>query len=96
MNSRGANRENQKTENVRGWLSAAQGTSLETFVTTAQIQLLSRITKTGWLDSDDAHREIVNDIMNFLKQPNTTHYHVGLKIFNQLVTEMNQQSPGKA
>ena len=65
-------------------------------MTTAQIQLLSRITKTGWLDSDDAHREIVNDIMNFLKQPNTTHYHVGLKIFNQLVTEMNQQSPGKA
>jgi hypothetical protein len=44
--------------------------------------------------SDDAHREIVNDIMNFLKQPSTTHYHVGLKIFNQLVTEMNQQSPG--
>lgn len=73
---------------------ATKGTSLESFVTTAQIQLLSRITKTGWLDSDDAHREVVKDIMNFLKQPSTTHYHVGLKIFNQLVTEMNQQTPG--
>ena len=32
---------------------------------------------------------------NFLKQPSTTHYHIGLKIFNQLVTEMNQASPGR-
>ena len=34
-------------------------------------------------------------LQNFLKQPSTTHYHIGLKIFNQLVTEMNQASPGK-
>jgi hypothetical protein len=40
-----------------------EGTGLESFVTTAQIQLLSRITKTGWLDSDDAHRVIVDEIM---------------------------------
>ena len=78
---------------VIGYL-ANKAATLESFVTTAQIQLLSRITKTGWLDSDDAHREIVNEVMNFLKQPSTAHYHVGLKIFNQLVTEMNQQTQG--
>jgi len=73
---------------------ATKGTVLETFVTTSLIQLLSRITKTGWLDTDDTHREVVADIMNFLTQPNSTHYHIGLKIFNNLVTEMNQQTPG--
>ena len=34
-----------------------KGTVIESFVTTSLIQLLSRITKTGWLDTDDAHRE---------------------------------------
>jgi exportin-7 len=38
---------------------ATNSATLESFVTTAQIQLLSRITKTGWLDVDDAHREVV-------------------------------------
>ena len=74
---------------------ANKGNSLEGFVVTSLVQLLSRITKTAWLDADnDAHREIVTEVMNFLKQQNNTHYHIGLKIFNQLVTEMNQQSPG--
>ena len=74
---------------------ATKGTALEGFVVTAQVQLLSRITKTAWLDTDnEAHREIVTEVMNFLKQNNNAHYHIGLKIFNQLVTEMNQQSPG--
>ena len=74
---------------------ANKGNSLEGFVVTSLVQLLSRITKTAWLDADnDAHREIVAEVMNFLKQQNNTHYHIGLKIFNQLVTEMNQQSPG--
>ena len=86
-----------RVDDVAGniWQALTKGTGLESFVTTAQIQLLSRITKTGWLDSDDAHRVIVDEIMNFLKQPSTTHYHIGLKIFNQLVTEMNQASPGR-
>ena len=74
---------------------ANKGNSLEGFVVTSLVQLLSRITKTAWLDADnDAHREIVTEVMNFLKQQNNTHYHIGLKIFNQLVMEMNQQSPG--
>ena len=39
---------------------ATKGTALEGFVVTAQVQLLSRITKTAWLDTDnEAHREIV-------------------------------------
>ena len=73
---------------------ANKASSLEGFVATAQIQLLSRIIKTGWLDDPDAHAQIVEDIMHFLKQPSTAHYHVGLKILNQLVSEMNQATPG--
>ena len=50
---------------------ATKGTALEGFVVTAQVQLLSRITKTAWLDTDnEAHREIVTEVMNFLKQNN--------------------------
>ena len=73
---------------------AAKGASLEPFVVTAQIQLLSRAIKLGWADDPDAHDAIVEEIMDFLKQPSEAHYLVGLKIFNQLVAEMNQQTPG--
>ena len=73
---------------------ATKGAQMERFVATAQIQLLSRIIKTGWLDDPDAHARIVEDVMHFLEQPQATHYLVGLRIFNQLVSEMNRQSPG--
>jgi hypothetical protein len=63
-------------------------------VVTAQIQLLSRVVKLSWLDDPDAHDAIVAEMMDFLKQPSEAHYLVGLKIFNQLVSEMNQQTPG--
>lgn len=73
---------------------ATKSETLENFVVTAQIQLLSRIIKTGWLDDPDAHESILDEVMDFLKQPSEAHYLVGLKIYNQLVTEMNQQTPG--
>ena len=69
---------------------ATKGTALEGFVVTAQVQLLSRITKTAWLDTDnEAHREIVTEVMNFLKQIIYAHYDIGLLIFNQIVSELN-------
>ena len=73
---------------------AAKGAGAEPFVVTAQIQLLSRAIKLGWADDPDAHDAIVAEIMDFLKQPSEAHYLIGLKIFNQLVAEMNQQTPG--
>ena len=73
---------------------ASKGANLEPFVVTAQIQLLSRVVKLSWLDDPDAHDAIVAEMMDFLKQPSEAHYLVGLKIFNQLVSEMNQQTPG--
>ena len=73
---------------------AAKGASLEPFVATAQIQLLSRAVKVGWADDPDAHDAVVAEIMDFLKQPSEAHYLLGLKIFHQLVSEMNQQTPG--
>jgi exportin-7 len=73
---------------------ATKGTALEGFVVTAQIQLLSRVVKTGWLEADEAQRDVAAEVMKFLEQNNATHYHIGLKIFNQLVSEMNQQTPG--
>jgi exportin-7 len=73
---------------------ASKSDALESFVLIAQIQLLSRVIKTGWLDDPDAHETILDEVMDFLKQPGEGHYLVGLKIFNQLVMEMNQQTPG--
>ena len=73
---------------------ASKGANLEPFVVTAQIQLLSRVVKLSWLDDPDAHDAIVAEMMDFLKQPSEAHYLVGLKIFNQVVSEMNQQTPG--
>lgn len=60
----------------------------------ALVQLLCRVTKLGWFDTD-AHHEIVKDVSKFL-QASPAHYFQGLKIFNQLTTEMNQPTPGRS
>lgn len=72
---------------------ASKGQELQGFVTTSLIQLLCRITKLGWYD-DDRFRDIVKEAMKFLTQGMVDHFLIGLKIFNQLVSEMNQSNPG--
>jgi len=72
---------------------ASSGIGLQSFVTTTLIQLLGRVTKLGWFDSD-THREIVQDVMTFLQQPTAGHYFIGLKILTQVTQEMNQPSSG--
>lgn len=70
---------------------ARKGTSLETFVITALIQLLCRITKLGWFDSSGALRKIVQQTTTFL-QESVQHCIIGLKILNELVVEFNHVS----
>ncbi|XP_073110621.1 uncharacterized protein [Elaeis guineensis] len=72
---------------------ATRGLELQTFVIGSLIQLLCRITKFGWFD-DDRFREVVKEATNFLSQATPDHYSIGLKILNQLVSEMNQPNPG--
>eukprot|EP00897_Mesotaenium_endlicherianum_P004381 jgi/Mesen1/3971/ME000210S03214 len=74
---------------------ASKGPELQTFVTSALIQLLCRITKLGWYD-DDCFRDIVKETMKFLTQATVEHFYIGLKILNQLVAEMNQASAGRS
>ncbi|OIT33528.1 hypothetical protein A4A49_14945 [Nicotiana attenuata] len=71
---------------------ATRGTDLEPFVTASLIQLFCRVTKYGWFE-DDSFREVVKESMSFLNQT-ASRYAIGLKILNQLVSEMNQPSPG--
>lgn len=72
---------------------ATRGPELQNFVTGSLIQLLCRITKFGWFD-DDRFREAVKDATGFLSQATSEHYAIGLKILNQLVSEMNQPNTG--
>ncbi|XP_020583415.1 exportin-7-A isoform X4 [Phalaenopsis equestris] len=72
---------------------ATRGPELQNFVTGSMIQLLCRITKFGWFD-DDRFREVVKDATGFLSQATSEHYSIGLKILNQLVSEMNQPNAG--
>ncbi|KAL8162040.1 hypothetical protein V2J09_013529 [Rumex salicifolius] len=72
---------------------ATRGPEMQHFVIQSLIQLLSRLTKFGWFD-DDRFRDVVKDSMNFFTQATPQHYTIGLKIFNQLVSEMNQPNPG--
>ncbi|KAG2671971.1 hypothetical protein I3843_13G016500 [Carya illinoinensis] len=72
---------------------ATRGPELQPFVTASLIQLLCRVTKFGWFD-DDRFRDVVKESMNFLSQATSDHYAIGLKILNQLVSEMNQPNPG--
>lgn len=72
---------------------ATRGPELQNFVTGSLIQLLCRITKFGWQD-DDRFKEVVQEAMNFLSQATSGHFSIGMKILNQLVSEMNQPNPG--
>ncbi|KAG6783265.1 hypothetical protein POTOM_012710 [Populus tomentosa] len=63
------------------------------FVNASLILLLCRVTKFGWFD-DDKFREVVKEATDFLSQASSNHYEIGLKILNQLVTEMNQPNTG--
>ncbi|XP_024018068.1 exportin-7 isoform X3 [Morus notabilis] len=70
-----------------------RGPKLQPFVTASLIQLLCRVTKFGWFD-DDRFRDVVKESTNFLSQATSEHYAIGLKILNQLVSEMNQPNSG--
>uniref|UniRef100_A0A1D1Y733 Exportin-7 n=1 Tax=Anthurium amnicola TaxID=1678845 RepID=A0A1D1Y733_9ARAE len=72
---------------------ANRGRDLQPFVTGSLIQLFCRITKFGWFD-DDRFRDVVKELMNFLSQGIPDHYSIGLKLLNQLVSEMNQPTSG--
>lgn len=72
---------------------ASRGPELQNFVVGSLIQLLCRITKFGWFD-DDRFREVVNEATNFLSQASSGHYSIGLKMLNQLVSEMSQPNQG--
>ncbi|KAJ4968827.1 hypothetical protein NE237_015528 [Protea cynaroides] len=72
---------------------ATRGPDLQPFVTVSLIQLFCRVTKFGWFD-DDAFRAVVKESMNFLIQASSGHYAIGLKILNQLASEMNQPNSG--
>ncbi|KAI9093648.1 hypothetical protein K1719_027097 [Acacia pycnantha] len=67
---------------------ASRGADLEPFVLGSLIQLFCRITKFGWLE-DDKFKEVVKEGMNFLSQA-PHHYAIGLKILDQLISEINQ------
>ncbi|VFQ61556.1 unnamed protein product [Cuscuta campestris] len=71
---------------------ATRGPGLESFVTASLIQLFCRVTKYGWFE-EDSFRDVVKESTVFLNQT-PLHYAIGLKILNQLVSEMNQPSPG--
>ncbi|CAN6207099.1 unnamed protein product [Urochloa humidicola] len=71
---------------------AARGPKLQNFVIVSLIQLVCRITKFGWFD-DDRFRETVKESTDFLGLASQDHYFIGLKILNNLVTEMNQSNP---
>ncbi|XP_054783087.1 uncharacterized protein LOC129290362 isoform X1 [Prosopis cineraria] len=72
---------------------ATRGPELQPFVTASLIQLLCRVTKFGWFD-DDQFRDLVKESMSFLSQATPGHYAIGLKILNQLISEMNQANTG--
>ncbi|CAI5478824.1 unnamed protein product [Closterium sp. Yama58-4] len=74
---------------------ATKGPKAESFVTASLVQLLCRISKLGWYD-DERFRDIVDECTKFLAQGTAEHFFLGLKIFNQLVAEMNQPSPGRS
>lgn len=82
-----------------------KGPKLESFATTAVITLLCRITKFAWFDEGAAAaaggaaapseiRAVVKETTQFL-QATIPHCVIGLKILNELVTEMNYKSKNR-
>uniref|UniRef100_A0A803LZU9 Importin N-terminal domain-containing protein n=1 Tax=Chenopodium quinoa TaxID=63459 RepID=A0A803LZU9_CHEQI len=72
---------------------ASRSANLEHFVATSLIQLVCRVSKLGWF-VDDKFQELISDSLNFLNQQEAAHYAMGLKVLNQLVSEMNRPTPG--
>ncbi|KAL3629949.1 hypothetical protein CASFOL_026261 [Castilleja foliolosa] len=72
---------------------ANRGPEMQPFVIGSLVQLLCRLTKFGWFD-DDRFRDVAKESINFLTQASSDHYAIGLKILNQLVSEMSQSNPG--
>ena len=66
---------------------ANRGVECEQFVTQSLVQLIARITKMGWFESDE-HRNILDEVSKFL-HATPTHLLIGLQLFSQLVAEMN-------
>ncbi|KAI3436525.1 hypothetical protein D9Q98_005942 [Chlorella vulgaris] len=77
----------------------SRGPQLEAFVATSLIQLLCRMTKLGWFE-DEAYRVLAEEARNFLEKGTTggsqTHYLLGLRILNMLVSEMNSPTAGRS
>uniref|UniRef100_A0A803LT89 Importin N-terminal domain-containing protein n=1 Tax=Chenopodium quinoa TaxID=63459 RepID=A0A803LT89_CHEQI len=70
---------------------ASRSANLEHFVATSLIQLVCRVSKLGWF-VDDKFQELISDSVNFMNQQEAAHYAMGLKVLNQLVSEMNRVS----
>ena len=86
---------------MKSWLLAyleRKGSNLETFVLSSLVQLLSRMTKLGWME-DDKYRSIIDDARAFLdkgaRELSQPHYLVGLRIISGVVSEMNNPVPGR-
>ena len=67
---------------------ANKGPRLQSFAITVVVQLLCRISKFAWFDEGTSIREIVTETKKFL-QATISHCVIGLRILNELVTEMN-------
>ncbi len=72
----------------------SNGPTMEHFVATSLVQLLCRIIKLAWFDSDAA-KAIVAECQQLLEKGSPGHYLLSLKILNMLVQEMNTATPGR-
>ena len=72
-----------------------KGPKLETFAVTALVTLLCRITKFAWFDEGGDIRSIVKETSQFL-QATIWHCLIGLRILNELVTEMNYKNKNRS
>jgi exportin-7 len=72
---------------------ANNGPALQDFVVMSLIKLVCRITKLGWFD-DPTHRELADEVTKFL-QATVNHCILGLKILNELVTELSIPTSGR-
>mmetsp|Transcript_3867 Transcript_3867/g.5404 ORF Transcript_3867/g.5404 Transcript_3867/m.5404 type:complete len:1062 (+) Transcript_3867:120-3305(+) len=71
---------------------ANKGPKISSFVNLVLFQILTKITKNAWFDGT-SHQQIVEEVSKFLKY-SSDYYLLGLRIFNQLVTEINELTPG--
>jgi len=67
---------------------ATNAPKLQSFVVTAIIQLICRVTKLAWFD-ETHQQDILDEIGKFLKH-SSAYYLIGVKLMNQLLLEMNE------